>query len=224
VPGLDLAARYAPAAADDALHVGGDWYDAFPLEGGATAFVIGDVSGHDLGAAVVMGQLRNGLRSLLTELGDPGRVMAAMDRQLAATSSTLTLATVVIAVYDGGCLRWTNAGHPPLLLAPAAGPARYLRETPNPLLGLGRSRYDTHLTHLDDGDLVVAFTDGVVEHRSWPLDDALAHLAELVATAAPSRDPQALCDRLLTHGLDGRRRGDDACLLVIRRVDGGPDA
>lgn len=218
VPGLELAARYAPAAADDALHVGGDWYDAFPLDDGSTAFVIGDVSGHGLGAAVVMGQLRNGLRSLVAELGDPARVMSAMDRQLAATSSTLTLATVVIGVYDGGCLRWTNAGHPPLLLAPAVGPVRYLRETPEPLLGLGRSRYDTHVTHLDDGDLVVAFTDGVVEHRTWPLGDALAHLANLVATA-PSRDPQSLADRLLAHGLGGRRRDDDACLLVIRRGD-----
>lgn len=218
VPGLDLAALYAPAAADDALHVGGDWYDAFPLEGGTTAFVIGDVTGHDLGAAVVMGQLRNGLRSLLAELGDPGRVMAAMDRQLAATSRSLTLATVVIAVYDGGCLRWTNAGHPPLLLAPAAGPVRYLSETPNPLLGLGRGRYDTHETNLYDGDLVVAYTDGVIEHRTWPLDDALAHLAELVATA-PSREARSLGDRLLAHGLGGRRRDDDACLLVMRRVD-----
>lgn len=217
VPGLDVAARYAPAAADDALHVGGDWYDAFPLEGGATAFVIGDVSGHDLGAAVVMGQLRNGLRSLLAALGDPGRAMAAMDRQLAATATNLTLATVVIGVYDDGCLRWANAGHPPLLFAPATGSVHYLCETPNPLLGLGWSRYDTHRTCLDDGDVVVAYTDGVAEHRTWPLDDALAHLAQLVATA-PSRDPQSLADRLLAHGLGGRHRDDDACVMVIRRV------
>jgi integral membrane sensor domain MASE1 len=217
VPGLALAARYVPAAADDALHVGGDWYDAFPLQGDATAFVVGDVTGHDLGAAVTMGQLRNGLRSLLTELGDPGRALAAMDRQLAATSPDLTLATVIIAVYDDGDLRWANAGHPPLLFAPAAGPVRYLCETPDPLLGLGQSSYDTHHTRLNDGDLVVAFTDGVAEHRTWPLDDALEHLAQLVATA-PSRDPQSLGDRLLAHGLDGRRRDDDACVVVISRV------
>ena len=221
VPGLSLAARYAAASTDRALHIGGDWYDAFPLGPSATAVVIGDVAGHDLTAAVVMGQLRNGLRSVLIEVQDPSLAMAAMDRQLAALP-TLTLATVIIAVYSEGQLSWTNAGHPPMLHRPVGGPARYLVGS-NRLLGLGDARYDTHHIRLDDGDLVVAFTDGVIEHRSWTLDLGFDHLAGLLTDAA-SRDPEVLCDLLLDRGLQGRPRDDDACIVVVRQDDDEPRA
>lgn len=217
VPGLALAARYAPASTDAAVHIGGDWYDVFRLPDGSTAFVVGDVAGHDLAAAIVMGQLRNGLRSLLTELGDPGRVMAALDRQLAAAAEG-ALATAIIAVYRQGELSWSNAGHPPLLLAPADGAVRYLDEGRGRLVGVGSGRYVTQQVRLRPGDVVIGFTDGVVEHRSWSLSEGFSHAAGLVATA-PSRQAQALCDLLFTGGLGGRRRGDDACVLAVQRVD-----
>lgn len=215
VPGLALAARYVPASSDAAIHVGGDWYDVFELPGGATALVVGDVAGHDLDAAVVMGHLRNGLRSLLRELEDPGAVMAALDRQLAATADGV-LATAVIATYRDGELWWANAGHPPLLVASGAS-VRYLDDAADAMIGVGQGSYATHRTLLEAGDVLVGFTDGLVEHRGWSLDEAFTNLAALVE-AAPSRAPGPLCDRLLEEGLGGRSRDDDACVLVVRRV------
>lgn len=215
VPGLTLVARYLPASPDALIHVGGDWYDAFPVGDAATGFVVGDVAGHDLGAAVLMGQLRNGLRSLLMELQDPVAVMSALDRQLAAGEDDF-LATAIVGVLDDDELRWVNAGHPPLLHVPIAGTASYLERSPSPMLGVGGGDYRLHRTRLEPGDLVVGFTDGLVEHPSWSLNDGFAHVARLADTFS-GRDPDALCERLLAEGLGGRSRRDDTCILVIRR-------
>lgn len=212
--GLELAARYAPASPDAALHVGGDWYDAFLRPTGELALVVGDIAGHDLDAAVVMSQLRNGLRSLLLELREPHLVLGALDRQVRAFDGPL--ATVILAQYADGDLCWSNAGHPPPLLARADGSVAYLGGEAQPLLGLGNTTYGVERATLGSGDAIVIFTDGLVEHRGWSLEEGLAHLAELVRTAG-TRDAESLCDLLLTGGLDGRRREDDVCVLVARR-------
>lgn len=164
VPGLSIAAGYRVAADDEAIRIGGDWYDAFPLPDGSVAFVVGDVTGHDLSAAIVMAQVRNGLRSLLIERPDPGNALAAMDAQLAANAE-LTLATAIAAVYTDGELRWANAGHPPLVVVHGSGRVRYLTAEPGRILGVGGYHYDTHRTHLEPGDSVIGYTDGVMEHR-----------------------------------------------------------
>ena len=215
VPGLTFAAYYVAASTDDVRYVGGDWYDAFSLPDGSIAIVIGDVAGHGLDAAVVMGQVRNGMRSLFTVLHDPAEVVAAMDRQL-ASAPELVLVTTIVCVYRDGELRWANAGHPPLLLAPAAGPSRYLTATPNQPLGLGDGRYDTHRSPIEPGDVVLGYTDGVMEHRARSLDEGLDRLRRLL-DGTTARDPQALCDLLLDEGLSGLVRDDDACLLAVRR-------
>lgn len=217
VPGVELAARYAPAFVDASLHVGGDWYDVFTLPSGATALAVGDVAGHDLQAAVVMAQLRNGMRSLFIETEDAAHVLSALDRQLALAGDGV-IATAICASYRDGVVTWANAGHPPLLLASAAdGSVRLLDDDPRPVLGIGDSEYRAQSVALAPGDVLVGFTDGLVEHRSWPLSEAFAALVSLVGHA-PSRDPEALCAVLLEHGLGGRRREDDVCVLVARRT------
>jgi serine phosphatase RsbU (regulator of sigma subunit) len=214
-PGMQLAARYVPSSPDAAIHVGGDWYDAFALADGATAFVVGDIAGHDLDAAVVMGQLRNGLRSLLLELRDPVAVVAALDRQLASADED-HLASLIIAVLRGEELTWVNAGHPPLLHIPAQGRARYLEQSPAPMIGVGDGRYVLCHGRLEAGDAVLGFTDGLVEHPEWSLDDGFAHLRQIVDGCGTS-DLEALCEAVLADGLGGRTRRDDTCLLVARR-------
>jgi integral membrane sensor domain MASE1 len=212
--GLEFAARYVPTSNEAPIEIGGDWYDAFRVRSGATAFVIGDIAGHDLAAAVAMAQVRNGLHSLLMESEDPALALAAMDRQLTLEE---TIATAICAVYDDGRLTWANAGHPPLLLRASSGSVRYLDDDPSPLLGadVGATGYVNRSLALAGGDTVVAYTDGLIEHRAWTLDDALAHLAGVVAESG-TLDVAQLSDRLLDRGLDGRRRDDDACLLLMR--------
>lgn len=216
VPGVELAARYAPAFVDASLHVGGDWYDVFALPSGATALAIGDVAGHDLPAAVVMAQLRNGMRSLFMETEDAAHVLAALDRQLALGGDGV-IATAICASYRDGVVTWANAGHPPLLLAAADGSVRLLEDDPCPVLGIGDGEHRTHTVALAPGDVLVGFTDGLVEHRSWPLGEALDSLVSLVERT-PTREPDALCSVLLEQGLGGRRREDDVCVLVARRT------
>lgn len=214
-PGLSLAVRHQAASPEATVRVGGDWYDAFVLPDGSTGIVIGDVTGHDLVSAAVMMNVRNGLRSLLMELGDPARAMAAMDRQLMANTEP-TLVSAILALYADGDFRWANAGHPPLLYVPDRGSVQYLGSVPNSLLGIGQGRYDTQRLALNPGDVVIGYTDGVVEHRNRTTDDGSAHLVRLVEGAS-DRDPQALCDLLMESGLDGLVRDDDACVLAIRR-------
>ena len=216
VPGIVFAARYAPAIEDDVSHVGGDWYDAFTVANGDLTIVVGDVAGHDLSAALVMGQVRNGLRTLFVEHDDPARILSVLDRQLAQVLDGPIVTTVCIR-YCGGDLIWTSAGHPPLLLVRRDGTAGYLDGAPGPVLGVGVGGYVHHAARLEPGELLIAFTDGVVEHRDWSLDDGFEHLRRLAETS-PTRDPDALCERLLTGGLKGRARSDDACILVIARV------
>ena len=216
VPGVELAARYAPAFADASLHVGGDWYDVFALPSGATALAVGDVAGHDLPAAVAMAQLRNGMRSLLIETEDPAHVLAALDRQLVLSADDV-FATAICATYHDGVVTWSNAGHPPLLLASADGEVRLLDDQPGPPLGVGEPDYGVRSIPLAPGDVLLGFTDGLVEHRSWSLDAAFESLVSLVG-GAPTRDPEALCALVLEHGLGGRPREDDVCVVVFRRT------
>jgi serine phosphatase RsbU (regulator of sigma subunit) len=161
-----------------------------------------------------MGQLGNGMRSLFIESEEPADVLAALDRQLAAASASV--ASSICARYRDGVLTWSNAGHPPLLVVPTTGPSRYLDADPSPMLGLGTSTYATHTAAIGEGEAVIAFTDGLIEHRSWSLGDALDHLVA-VAGATTRRDPESRCDALLASGLGGRRREDDACILVMQR-------
>ena len=118
--------RYLPAT--EGAAVGGDWYDAFPLAGGRVGLVIGDVSGHNIASASIMGQVRSMLRAYAIDDPDPA---AALERTNAAVVRLLpdALATVVYAVLDPatGDLAYANAGHPPPVIATVAGQRRVPR-------------------------------------------------------------------------------------------------
>ena len=120
VPGLDLAVRYLPAT--EGAAVGGDWYDAFPVADGRIGLVIGDVSGHNIASASIMGQVRSMLRAYAIDDPDPG---AVLERTNAAVARLLpdALATVVYAVLNpaSGDLVYANGGHPPPIVATVDG-------------------------------------------------------------------------------------------------------
>ncbi|MEU2519916.1 SpoIIE family protein phosphatase [Streptomyces pseudogriseolus] len=223
VPGLETTSRYLPAP--DASHVGGDWYDAFPLGDGDTALVIGDVSGHDLDAAAGMAQLRNVLRSYAWSFRHepPGRVVERVDRAVLRITD-VSMATLVLAVLGTDeegrwTLSWTNAGHPPPLLVTREGVAGYLTGGGGMLLGTGtgtgtdRPRADGS-TVLPPGSTLVLYTDGLIEAPSHPIDEGLERLRRHAAVLA-HRPVEVFADELLRRARPADN-DDDVALLVVR--------
>jgi PAS domain S-box-containing protein len=215
VPGVTMAARYLPGA--DGTAVGGDWYDAVALPGGRVALAIGDVVGRGIEAATAMGQMRSALRAFLMQ-GDHTGAMADRLNRFALGLGDMMLTTVVLAVLDPatGLLRYTNAGHPPVLLVAPDGTPRYLEDAASPPMGvLDSPRYPQRTVQLEPGSTLVLYTDGVVETPTELLDLGLDRLLEGARDAGT--DVDALCDQLLdaARGPEGGRP-DDVTLLVVR--------
>lgn len=210
VPGVTLEARYVPAG--DGLAVGGDWYDAFVLPTGQVAVVVGDATGHDVQAATRMAELRTLLRALAVDRNDPpAATLGRLDQVLAHLAPELS-GTCLYAVLEGGHrLRWSSAGHlPPVLLRD--GRAELLETPPDLMLGVEAVtvRRD-HERELVVGDVVLLFTDGLVEDRRTSLDDRLQLLLREVE-AVGATNVQVLADRLVRELASGE---DDVAVLVL---------
>lgn len=216
--GAEMTARYLPAP--DVSHVGGDWYDAFPLPRGDTALVIGDVVGHDLDAAAGMAQLRNMLRAYTwAQEQSPHRTLERMDQALEHISdvymATLVLAHLTVDEAGRWELLWSSAGHPPPLLVHHDGIVHYLEEGSGVLLGTGmaRPRADARIA-LPPGSTLVFYTDGLVEARGQSLDTGLRRMRQHAASLA-HRPLNSFADQLLERARPSAN-DDDAALLVIR--------
>ncbi|RBY80563.1 histidine kinase [Geodermatophilus sp. TF02-6] len=215
VPGLAVAVRYL--AASRGADVGGDFYDVVPLPGQRVALAVGDVVGHDITAAAVMGQLRSVYRALLADRPPPS---AVVDRLQAGWSlfGLQRMATALFATLDPGSGRLlvASAGH----LAPvvvAGGSARLLDVRPARMLGAPPAPAPAAewAGVLAPGATLLLYTDGLVESRDADLDEGLARLLDAAARAGTA-DPDQLCDRLLAE-LAGGLRPDDVALLAITR-------
>ena len=185
-PGLEIAARYVSA---ESRSVGGDWYDLFQLPSGEHWVVIGDIAGHGLGAAVVMGRIRSALRAYALLDIPPEKVLELVDHKMQhfelGTVATLAVA-VTRAPFD--TVRIATAGHlPPILAVPGAAPI-LLPLTPEPLLGagFGGSRSSTEFA-FPPGALMAMYTDGLVERRGESLDAGLERLRAIVVPGAAAR-------------------------------------
>lgn len=213
---VGLAARYAPA--QEGAEVGGDWYDAFVLPDGAAALTIGDVSGHDLAAAVEMSKLQSMLRTLVWEHQEPpSAIMRRLDRLMHYMS--IQTATAVYGRLEGGggeplAFHWSNAGHHPPLLITADGGTRFLARGHDVLLGAGGDweRLDAQ-EELPCGATLLLYTDGLVERRGEDIDRGLVRLRQQAAHFA-GESPDALCDGLLSQMPDTSE--DDVVLLAVR--------
>ncbi|WP_240529089.1 PP2C family protein-serine/threonine phosphatase [Streptomyces antioxidans] len=214
---LDLAARYV--AARERAEVGGDWYDAFPLPDGSAILAIGDVVGHDLAAAVRMGQLRNMLRALAYDSGDdPAGIMSRLDAVMLGLTS-IELVTAVIARIETPAegawrLHWTNAGHLPPLLAQPGGHTLLLEEGHAPILGVDPALPRTTATiALPHGATLLLYTDGLIERPGEDIGRGLTRLRQHAATLA--REPlDVFRDELLTRLSDDQH--DDIAVLALR--------
>ncbi len=218
-PRLDLVTAYRPAV--ESLEVGGDWFDAFLVDDGTLAVVVGDVVGRGLQAASAMGQLRSATRALAAPGAGPAKVLAGLDRFVEQVPDA-SMATVVYAELDlaTGWLTYACAGHPPplVLCASADQPAQaaLLWEGRSAPLGAygGPSARTQATTRLRTGDRLLLYTDGLVERRSRGIDVGLDRLVDVVRqmdVLAPARAVPALVDALLA---DEQVR-DDVCVLLL---------
>ncbi|MGW7099373.1 SpoIIE family protein phosphatase [Streptomyces sp. NPDC054838] len=210
VTGLELTGRYQPASAHD---VGGDWFDVIQLPRGRTGLVIGDVMGHGIHAAAVMGQLRTAVRTLARHDVPPERMLRSLDAAVTDLGED-EMATCVYAVHDpvaGGCVI-ARAGHPPPAVVSATGTVSFLDGPPGTPLGSGGTDFRTEMVPLPPGSLLALYTDGLIEARDRDLDQGLDQLAR--ALGQPGRPLEQLCDEVLARLLPAAPQDDVAVLLA----------
>lgn len=218
--GVRLASRYLPAA--ETARVGGDWYDAIPLPGSRVALVVGDVMGHSMTSAAIMGQLRTTAQTLAGLDLPPQEVLHHLDEQ-AQRLGTDRMATCLYAVYDPVTHRITiaNAGHPPPVLLHLGGRAEVLRVPPGAPIGVGGVDFEAVELDAPAGATLLLYTDGLVESRLRDVWTGIEQLRERLAATAqltgPDHPPplEALCDEVLDM-LGPGDRDDDIALLAAR--------
>jgi hypothetical protein len=215
--GLLLAARYLPATRG--LNIGGDWYDAFLQPDGSLLAVIGDVTGHGLHAAVVMGQLRTALRAYAVENASPAEILTRLHGMLRHLQPEL-YATAMIARFRPGDpeVVWASAGHLPAVVRGDDGTVRVLDAKPGVMLGIPVPYvYADHQAELPAGSTLALYTDGLVERRSQGIDPGIARLGDMMGslrTPELEQDLEAVADGLLEPLLHNSERDDDVCLLL----------
>ncbi|HWU08487.1 MAG TPA: SpoIIE family protein phosphatase [Streptomyces sp.] len=238
VPGLTVAARYIPTGGG--LQVGGDWYDTIPLPNGRIALVIGDVQGHDVRAAGLMGQLRIALRAYAAEGHRPDAVLSRASRFLAGLTETYDradgedrsdvarFATCLYAEADPetGTLDIARAGHPDPVVISVDGTA-VIRQTAGGMpLGVEKDAdYPTTRVVLGPGETIMLCTDGLIETGGHDMATGWTRLKPVLEK--PVEDLEELADALVqaVHGPGSHytigplvdRREDDIAVLVLRR-------
>jgi serine/threonine-protein kinase RsbW len=208
VPGLAVCSRYE--AASQSLEVGGDFYDLALLPDGKAWFMIGDVEGHDRGAAALMGQFRSAARMLASQ----GKGPAELVGEFQASWRLMDFDRMATALFgqiepSSGDLVMASAGHyPPLLIA--GGVAEFLPIAPTPPLGSVAKPAVPWTGTLETGQVLLLFTDGVISERTMGVDPSMARLARVAVEGAATLE--AVCDRVVASRAEHE---DDIALLAL---------
>ncbi|MEV6627585.1 SpoIIE family protein phosphatase, partial [Amycolatopsis sp. NPDC051114] len=216
MPGLRAAVRYRPAEKEHL--VGGDWYDAVALPTGEVLLCVGDVAGHGIDAATGMVSLRNALRGLAATGAGPAQLLTWLNLVAYHLTDHVT-ATAVAAVYDPATrkLRWARAGHLPPIVRHRDGGAKTLPLLRGSLLGAVRDvAYQEEELQLDEGDILLIYTDGLVERRDRPVQETVSRLVSLVKGHDGGLENQL--DTLLTYSTADT--DDDTCVVGIEVMRG----
>ncbi|MYS20357.1 Histidine kinase-like ATPase domain-containing protein [Streptomyces sp. DvalAA-14] len=237
IDGMSVAARYVPTGGG--LQVGGDWYDLIDLPSGRTAIVIGDVQGHDVRAAGLMGQLKIALRAYAAEGHRPDAVLSRTSRFLDGLAEQTEAADVRFATclyleidQAGATLDVVRAGHPEPCVRLGDGTTIVRRTDGGPPLGIDpEADYPTTRLTLEPGEVLLLCTDGLIETGGHDLETGWDRLRG-VLEAGPADDLEALADALVqaVHGPPSHhttgplpdRREDDIALVLLRREPDGP--
>ncbi len=214
LPGLEVAARYIPAATE--AEVGGDWYDVIAIDASRVGLVMGDVAGKGLAAASLVGTLRAALRAYALEGREPADVIGSLNQLMWSEVEDSEMATLVYLVVDpvAGTLTWVNAGHPPPLILADDGSTSFLEGPRSMPLGvMPFPSYEEGTGPLPQGGTLLLYTDGLVERPGELLDDSFARLA----AAADGADVSAerACDHVLERLVPSGAMADDVALLAL---------
>ncbi|GAA1231137.1 SpoIIE family protein phosphatase [Kitasatospora nipponensis] len=217
VPGLQTTARYLPCT--EGMEVGGDFYDLIRVDEDTAAIVIGDIQGHNVNAAALMGQVRTAVRAFATVDPDPGVVLARTNRLLADLDTTLIASCAYLQVdlrrREG---KLGDAGHPVPLLRDPQGRVRLLEPFSGLVFNVERTAaYPLTKVDLAVGTTLVLYTDGLIEAPGADLDRALAGLAD-VLTRHGGEPLEQLADALVDQAVQSEHRTDDIALLLVRSV------
>jgi serine phosphatase RsbU (regulator of sigma subunit) len=211
--GLDVAVRYRPAAPGHL--VGGDWYDTVLLPSGEVLVVVGDIAGHGIDAVTGVVAARYCLRGLAITGAGPAELLALLNSTICHLT-TGVVGTAVCGLYNPSShvLRWARAGHLPPVVA--RGETAAVLPLPHGVL-LGTdpdASYEEFTVSLEAGDTVLLFTDGLIERREIPIDEALDAFARGAAGPHPQASAGAHADHILANVASDT--GDDACLVAVR--------
>jgi serine phosphatase RsbU (regulator of sigma subunit)/integral membrane sensor domain MASE1 len=221
IPGLEIGASYRPAGTGHL--VGGDWYDAMALPGNRAYLAAGDVVGHGLTAAEDMTQLRNAGRTLALAGYQPASILDELARvtDWATSGKFATVATAIIEP-DMSLVTYATAGHPPILIRRAkTGTVEIPPPTEGPALCLpsdqGCPQYTEGQTAFDVGDIMLMYTDGLIERRGEDLTEGIARVAERLQAWPPGAPLGTRCDELIAS-LAAEPQLDDMCVLAVTRL------
>ncbi len=211
--GVSVAARYRPATDE----VGGDWYDIFELSRGRLGVAIGDVVGHGVGAAALMGQLRTALRAYALEDHGPGRTLELVDRFVQAMPDS-AMATAAYAVLDTstGAVSLASAGHLPPLVVGRRGVAAVDVVPAAPLGTVAYGSCPEVELLLGPGEMLMLYTDGLVERPGVRLSDSIAALHGVVEGAV---SPEELCRRASDELIPASGPRDDVAIVVLQNCE-----
>ncbi|MEU6148339.1 ATP-binding SpoIIE family protein phosphatase, partial [Streptomyces sp. NPDC047081] len=211
LPGAVAVARYLPTTAG--LEVGGDWYDVIPLPDNHVALVIGDVQGHNAGAATLMGQMRTALRAYAVEGHPPDVVVSHANRLLVDLETDLFATCCYVDVdMEEGSAWYVRAGHLPPVLRHPDGSTEIPEAEGGPPLGVvTQADFPMSLLRLQPGTVVALMTDGLVESAEADIDEGVDRVAHELAVSDPAH-LGLVADALLGNA----HRSDDVALLLLR--------
>jgi GAF domain-containing protein len=212
IEGWEVASYYTP---NGNTEVGGDFFDAVRLADGRLSVFIGDVVGHGVHAAAAMAQVRAALRAFLTIDPDPVAVVSKVDNMYEQLGIPPFVTLVYGLLHPDGTFQFVNAGHYPPMVVTAAGTTRYLEGAPRPPIGVRPAAVPSLTAYLDSDDILLLYTDGVVERREDPFEAGMKALAGH-ATALPAASLTGWISALIAATTLDLSTDDDVAAIAVR--------
>ena len=214
VAGLEIAAKNRPTR-----QVGGDYFDFFPLSGGRLAFLVADVSGKGVPAALLVSTVHAAVHLQIDEARTVAELIGRVDRHLQKYAATRKFLTCFFGLIepDSGTLRYVSAGHNPALLRRASGAVEQVKATGVPMGMFPNASWREESVVLERGDLLCVYSDGITEALDTADEEfGLERLGHLLSAQPPARVCETVFDAVSAFAGEAPQY-DDQTLLLLRR-------